>query len=72
MWFVTYFEDIFTADMPKSVECGLQVVECLPHVTLSSEDDGLEAVICVGHLNQQTDQGLGNQLIPSFCTGIDG
>ena len=42
-----YLEHILTIDMLESVECGLKVVQCLPHVTLGCEHYSFQTVICV-------------------------
>jgi hypothetical protein len=37
MWLVTNFEDIFTVDVFEAIECGLQVVDRLSHITVGRE-----------------------------------
>jgi len=45
-----YLEHILTIDMFKSIERGLEVVQCLPHVTLGCEHYSFQTIICVRNL----------------------
>ena len=43
-------ENIFLVDKPEPTVCCLHVVKCLPHVTISSENDSLKAFGDIGYL----------------------
>jgi len=53
MRFITDFENINLVDVAKSIEGGLQIIQSLSHITLSSENNSLEAFLGVGNLKIQ-------------------
>ena len=71
----TNLKHVVCCDCAKARVRGLQVVECLPHVTLRRKDNCLEPFICVWHflcvrdLHQAFQQLRVRQLgVPQDCT----
>lgn len=47
MWFIADFENILTVDVTETIVGGLEIVDGLSHITLGSEDYGLQAIVSV-------------------------
>lgn len=48
---VMCLENIFLVDKPETAVRGLQVIQFLPHITISSENNGFKAFRNIRNLN---------------------
>ena len=67
-------EDVFAGDEPEARSRGLQVVDCLPHIPLSAEDERRKAVVTVLYILRGRDgeEALGDLFVREARVAEDG